>query len=234
MNNGWIKLNRQIIEWEWYKNSNVKDLFIHLLLLANHADGKWQGIPIKRGQTLTSVAHITEKTNLSRSQIRRALKHLQDTKEISVKTTKKYTLVTIENYDKYQDDPEESDHQRTISEPSMNHQATINKNKKNEKKEKKEENLIVIGKFEKPTLEEVKKYIFENNYNVDAEYFYNYYEANGWKVGKNKIVSWKSCIEIWHKRGEKENKIYKPKYNNYDQREYHNLDELYCNFMKES
>ena len=78
MNNGWIKLNRQIIEWEWYKNSNVKDLFIHLLLLANHADGKWQGIPIKRGQTLTSVAHITEKTNLSRSQIRRALKHLQN------------------------------------------------------------------------------------------------------------------------------------------------------------
>ena len=40
---GWIKLHRQILDWEWYDDINVKVLFLHLLLTANYEDKKWQG-----------------------------------------------------------------------------------------------------------------------------------------------------------------------------------------------
>lgn len=39
---GWIKLHRKLINWEWYQDTNVKVVFLHLLLIANHEDKKWQ------------------------------------------------------------------------------------------------------------------------------------------------------------------------------------------------
>lgn len=54
-------------------------------------------------------------------------------------------------------------------------------------------------KFKKPTLEEVKEYCLERNNNVDAELFINYYESNGWKVGKNSMKDWKACVRTWER-----------------------------------
>lgn len=53
--------------------------------------------------------------------------------------------------------------------------------------------------FKKPTLEEVKEYCKERNNNVDAELFINYYESNGWKVGKNSMKDWKACVRTWER-----------------------------------
>lgn len=55
------------------------------------------------------------------------------------------------------------------------------------------------NKFVKPTLEEVKKYCQERNNNIDAENFIDYYESNGWKVGRNPMKDWKACIRTWEK-----------------------------------
>ena len=52
-------------------------------------------------------------------------------------------------------------------------------------------------RFTPPTLEELKAYIDENNYNVDAERFMDYYESNGWMVGKNKMKDWKATVRRW-------------------------------------
>lgn len=54
-------------------------------------------------------------------------------------------------------------------------------------------------KFKKPTLKEVQDYCKERNNNVDAELFINYYESNGWKVGKNKMKSWKASVRTWER-----------------------------------
>lgn len=54
-------------------------------------------------------------------------------------------------------------------------------------------------KFIKPTLEEVKAYILEKGYNVDPDRWINYYESNGWKVGKNPMKNWKAAIATWNK-----------------------------------
>lgn len=54
--------------------------------------------------------------------------------------------------------------------------------------------------FIKPTIEELKDYIKEQNYDVDAEQFIAFYDSNGWKVGKNPMKSWKGAITTWGKR----------------------------------
>ena len=55
-------------------------------------------------------------------------------------------------------------------------------------------------RFKKPTIQEIKEYCKERNNNIDAEQFYHFYEAKNWKVGKNKMKSWKSAIITWEKR----------------------------------
>lgn len=56
-------------------------------------------------------------------------------------------------------------------------------------------------RFVKPTVEEVRQYCIERNNCVNAEQFYDYYESNGWKVGKNSMKDWKACVRTWERNG---------------------------------
>lgn len=102
MCNGWIKLHRKILDWEWYNDTNVVRLFVHFLLLANNTDKKWRGIDIYKGQLVTSVAALSEQLGLSTKQIRISIDKLKRTNEIAIKTTNKFTLVTVCKYEDYQ------------------------------------------------------------------------------------------------------------------------------------
>ena len=103
MEKGFIKLFHKFCEWEWYDNPNAKVLFIHLLLKANIQTKQWQGITIKRGQLITSVEKLAVANGLTTQQIRTALKNLQTTKEIEIVATKKYSIITVKNYNLYQE-----------------------------------------------------------------------------------------------------------------------------------
>ena len=141
---GWIKIHRKILEWEWYNDNNTKIVFLHLLLTANHKEKRWKGITILRGQKLTSLQHLAEETHLTLRQVRTSLNKLKSTNEIAIKTTNKYTLVTIEKYSDYQDNTQENDIQndkqkdkRMTNERQTNDkQMTTNKNEKNDKNDK--------------------------------------------------------------------------------------------------
>ena len=53
-------------------------------------------------------------------------------------------------------------------------------------------------RFEKPTFEEVEAYIREQGYDIDPHTFFDYYEACGWTVGKNKpMKDWKASVRYW-------------------------------------
>lgn len=54
-------------------------------------------------------------------------------------------------------------------------------------------------RFEKPTLSQITQYCLERNNNVNAEQFYDYYESNGWKVGKNSMKDWKAAVRTWER-----------------------------------
>lgn len=54
--------------------------------------------------------------------------------------------------------------------------------------------------MKKPTIAEIQAYIMEKGYDVDALHFFDYYESNGWRVGKNPMKDWKAAVRTWEKR----------------------------------
>ena len=60
--------------------------------------------------------------------------------------------------------------------------------------------------FVKPTVEEIAAYCKAKNYNVNAQQFYNYYESNGWKIGRNSMKSWQAAVQNWNIRDKTNNK----------------------------
>lgn len=101
-NNGYIKLYRKLLKWCWWNDRDTRDLFIYLLLAANWEDKPFEGITVKRGQLLTSLASLSENVGISTRSVRTALKHLISTSDVTTETTNRWTLVTIVNFEKYQ------------------------------------------------------------------------------------------------------------------------------------
>lgn len=139
MTEGWIKLHRKFLEWEWFNKSEIVHIFLYLLLSANNKNGSWRGIKVKRGQVLTGRKAISDATKLSEQTIRTCLKKLLSTSEISIKSTSKYSIITICKYESYQET-------QIINQPTTNQQLTSNQpttnHKQEYKKDKKEENNI--------------------------------------------------------------------------------------------
>lgn len=129
MKDKWIKLFSKFTEWEWYKDANTKNVFIHCLLKANWKEGRFEGQVIPRGSFVTSCQKLSEelsskKQKISIQSIRTALKHLVSTKELTIKTTNKYTVITVNNYELYQDTNTVSNNQLTNNQQTTNNQLT--------------------------------------------------------------------------------------------------------------
>lgn len=168
MNNGWVKLHRSFIDWEWYKDRNTKDLFIHLILRANHTDARWQGILIRRGQLITSYQHLSQElsgkeSSLSVRQVRTAINKLKSTGELTCNPTNKYTVITVNNYDLYQSVDTQEVSQMTSKRQADDKQMTTNKNDKNEKNEKETNTSTVTEVTGVGIANEFKTYIQEYN-----------------------------------------------------------------------
>lgn len=75
----------------------------------------------------------------------------------------------------------------------------IGKDRESSRKKSSANNSTAAHKFVKPTLEELKAYIAENGYTFTAESFMDYYESNGWKVGRNPMKSWQATCRTWQR-----------------------------------
>lgn len=139
--NGYIKLHRKLREWGWYSDSVVKDVFIELLLTANFTPKQYKGIELKAGQTVIGRKKLADTLGFSEQQIRTALDKLKKTGEISVFSTNKFSVVTIENWELYQICDEGINQQITNNQPTNNQQITNNQpHLKKDKKDKKDKN----------------------------------------------------------------------------------------------
>ena len=58
-------------------------------------------------------------------------------------------------------------------------------------------------RFKKPTVEEIAEYCKERNNGIDAQYFWDSYNAKDWMIGKQKMKNWKSCIHTWERNKKK-------------------------------
>ena len=198
MNEGFIKLYRKITDWEWYTDVNTKALFIHLLLMANHADQRWRGQVIKRGSLVTSYGSLAVQTGLTISQVRTSLKKLEKTGDVASKTTNRNTVIMVLNYDSYQAVSQTNDNQMTgKSHATSQAISQSNRNKQECKEEKKKRNKERVERKLPPTLDEIIEYKNEIHSSVDPERFYDYYNAINWMTGNTPIIDWKAVFRNW-------------------------------------
>lgn len=87
----------------------------------------------------------------------------------------------------------------------------INKEEKEREKKKTQRKIFV-----KPTLEEIKAYIAEKGLHLDADYFYDHYESNGWCVGNAKMKDWRATLRKWEARRNPNSREYRPELKGHD------------------
>jgi DNA-binding transcriptional regulator YhcF (GntR family) len=141
---GFIKLSKNILEWQWYTDPNVTRLYIHILLKVNFKQKNWKGIDIKIGEFITSVDKLHIELNLSVQTIRTALKKLEKSEYIEVRPTSQYSLIKLRDSDVFilEDNysNKQNNKQKTNEQQISNNQTTTTNKEKKEKniKDKKE------------------------------------------------------------------------------------------------
>ena len=96
---GFIKLPRNLLDWGWRYDPNTLALYVILLLKAQWSDYCYKGVELKRGQLLTTVAELCRESGLSTRQTRTALDRLKSTGKITIRTTSKFSIITLLEYD---------------------------------------------------------------------------------------------------------------------------------------
>lgn len=141
---GWIKIHRGLLDWEWYSDTNCVRLALHLLLKANFQTRRWRGITVGRGQLVTSRAALARETGLSEREVRTAVSKLERSDFLTCRATSSYTVVTICNYERYQssDNSERpafgpaDDRAKTSCRPTPDQRATTTEESKKERSKK--------------------------------------------------------------------------------------------------
>lgn len=126
---GYIKLHRKLLKWGWYSDPNTFRVFMHLLLTASYEDNEFRGCEIKAGQAVTGLHRLSEDLGISVQSVRTALNHLKSTNEITIKSTNRFSVITIENWEKYQccdDDGNNQNNTQANKQPTNNQQTTNN------------------------------------------------------------------------------------------------------------
>jgi hypothetical protein len=191
---GWIKLHKTLKDWEWYDDHNATRLLVHLLLSVNYEDKTWKGQTIKAGSCVTSWENLAKEIGLTVKQTRTAMVKLEASKEVARYATNKWQAITLVKWDKLQVECTKEGKQ------TGKQRATT--------KEYKEIKNI----FKRPSVQEIEAYCLEEKLNLNAQSFIDYYDSNGWKVGKNQMKDWKATVRRWAKPKEQVEMVYDPLY----------------------
>ncbi|HGZ9304332.1 TPA: DnaD domain protein [Staphylococcus aureus] len=222
---GWISIDRSIQNHWLFKEKRTFSKFeawIYLLMEANHSKAKVpignQIVTVERGQRLTSILTLSDLFNWSRFKVKTFLDLLESDGMLEVKTTSKYTLITIVNYDFYQSEQGRNQHQNDIKPTSKQHQSNINPTSKqhqtntnnNDNKDNNEKN--VNNEKKKTTAFDFFQdngFGFITSYNLDdLNYYLDSFENDSdeivtasLKIAKNRNkVTWgyaKSILNTW-------------------------------------
>jgi len=93
MNNGWVKLHRQIIENRmWQYDHNAVMVFLTLLLIADKKKGEWAG----------GRHQLAERVGLKSTTTYQALKRLEKAKMVTLSSNNRFTVIHLCNFKKYQ------------------------------------------------------------------------------------------------------------------------------------
>lgn len=163
----WLKLYRSMLDWEWYGDPVTKIVFLHLLLIVNTAPQRRRGILVPAGAIDITQQQLAQQSNLSIMQVRRAIRNLQNTSEITVSRHHDFSVISIVRWDDYQS--RQQSKQQSINSQSTVRQQSINQLNKNNKE------YIEWKEYKEPDgLSD-----FEKEFGVDAEMPYK--EVAAWE-----------------------------------------------------
>lgn len=172
---------------EWVLDNSIKGE-LGLLLIISSLTAK-EGFCYASNEYFAKLFKTTEQT------ISKKIKKLEQKNYITISYKKRgcevisrkirLTKMLIDDYRK---------RESTINENVKENNTSINNTSINKEKIYKKE------KFKKPTIDEVRAYINEKSFSVIPEAFIDYYESNGWKVGKNQMKDWKATLRGWNRR----------------------------------
>ena len=222
-NKGFIMIDRSILEDDMYFSEKFTRMqaYMDLCLLAAFKSRTFyirgNKVELQPMQVAKSVRDLADRWQWSVNKVRGYLYELEkgdyiDTQKTSVNqiiTIKKYIVVNTQN------DTQINTQTNTQNDTQTDTPIIKNNNVNNENKEIVIESVVVSNEqqtlptptkekkrrssvFVKPTLEECIAYANEKGFNWDASRFYNYYESNGWRVGRNPMKNWKAAMSSWN------------------------------------
>ena len=151
MSNGYIKLDRRLLDWEWKDDPNMVALWIEILLQANFKEHNYHGDYFEPGTFPTSVEKLSRATGLTVRQVRTCLERLKKTKELTIESTNKGTKICVVKWAQYQGQYPESDKQndkRTTNERQAIDNSLRKKESKNERDIYKDVDVLKTMGFE--------------------------------------------------------------------------------------
>ena len=198
----YVKLDRNLRFWRWFKNPKTVVVWIWLIMSANIEDHDFERETIHRGEIATSRRTISAATGLTENEVRTALDHLKSTGEITSRIRPKYQVITILRYNDYQDVPTGK---RPGGAPTKHRQATGKPpQSKNGKNGKNEENGKNSGRADTtttihvpPSFDDVSAYCLENGLNTNIEAFIRFNASRGWMRGNRKVRDWRPLLAQW-------------------------------------
>ena len=189
---------------EWLFDNRIKNELPLLLLISS--------LCAKNGICYGSNSYFAEKFNMDEKTVSRKIKKLEKLNYIQIsyikrgfEIQKREIRVTNLSLEGQKNHPSGDKNVTPSSDknvtPSSDKNVTDNITSINSTSIDNNNYVIVIGqkqkKFVKPSLKEISDYCKERNNDVNPERFLNYYEANGWKVGRNNMKDWKAAIRTW-------------------------------------
>jgi hypothetical protein len=122
---GWVKLHRSLSTSAIASKPDFLSVWIHLLMDATHKPtsvlvGR-QVVELEPGQMVFGRKVFSAKTGVSEAVIRSSLNALQTLQQITIKTTTKYSIISIVNWSKFQEEKPADDQQATSKQPASNH-----------------------------------------------------------------------------------------------------------------
>lgn len=140
---GWVKIHRSSFNNRLYFSEPFTrwQAWVDLILMANHQEGvirkRGVSVIVERGQVGCSEVTLSERWKWSRGKVRRFLKELKSVHQIEHQKTNVTTLITILNYEEYQNIEQHTGHQTDTKRYSNNNRdiSLVKQNPQNEKKE---------------------------------------------------------------------------------------------------
>jgi len=207
MSQGWVSIHRSILDGPlWTDERFTKgQAWLDLILNANHTDKKAliknTMIMVKRGEQIRSKLTLSKVWGWNRKTVSSFLLLLEKEQMITQHSTQQTTHITICNYSKYQDINktdgqqlgQQLGQQRDNNSDTNNNVNNVNKGTKDQETRGKTKK-----RFSPPSQTEIIEHSLLKNLNATG--FFNYYESNGWMVGKNKMKDWKAALRGWDER----------------------------------